>query len=77
MKEIEILPKLYDLILWYAPKISLYPKKYKYTIGDRITTLQLEILESIIDAKYSENKKKTHFLRKTNINIEKLRFIIP
>lgn len=76
MNEISILPKLYDLILWYAPKISLYPKKYKYTLGDRITTIQLDILESIIDAKYTSGKKKGHFLRRTNLNIEKLRFMV-
>ena len=76
MKEIEILPLLYDLILWFSPKISLFSKKYKYTIGDRITNIQLDILENIIEAKYTSGKKKSHFLRKTNLNIEKLRFLV-
>lgn len=75
-KEIEILPKLYDLILWYSQKISKYPKKYKYTIGDRITNCKLDILEKIIEAKYNERKKKSHFLRQANITIEKLRFLV-
>ena len=33
-KEIAVLPLVYDLILWYAQKISQYPKKYKYTPGE-------------------------------------------
>ena len=74
-KEIAVLPLLYDLILWYAPKISQYPKKYKYTLGDRITNIMLDILESIIEAKYG-SKKKGHFLRRANLDLEKLRFLV-
>lgn len=76
MKEIKVLPALYDLILWFAPKISNYPKKYKYTLGDRITDRQLSILEIIIEAKYTGGRKKSHFLRKINLNIEQLRFLV-
>lgn len=75
MNEVKILPALYDFIVWFSPKLSNYPKKYKYTLGDRILSLQLEILESIIDAKYSSSKK-SHFLRKANLQLEKLRFLI-
>ena len=75
MKEIPILPRLYDLILWFSPKISQFRKKYKYALGDRITNCFLDILELIIEAKYS-SKKKDHFLRKANLNLEKLRFLI-
>lgn len=75
-KEIKILPLVYDMILWYAPKISQYPKKYKFTIGERITSTQLVILERIIEAKYSTAGKKKHFLRQANLNLEKLRFLV-
>ena len=64
-KQVAVLPKLYDLILWYAPKISNYTKKYKYTLGGRITNSMLNILETIIEAKYSSNKLiiPSNFLR--------------
>ena len=75
MEEIKILPVLYDFILWYSPKISGYSRKYKYTLGDRITSLMLDILEFIIEAKYGA-KKKAHFLRRTNLSLEKLRFLV-
>ena len=74
-KEIAVLPLIYDLVLWYAPKINLYPKKYKYTLGDRITNTMLTILESVIEAKYS-SRKKSHFLRRANSDLEKLRFLV-
>ena len=76
MQEIQILPKLYDLILWFSQKISLYPRKFKYSLGDRITNLQLDILESVIEAKYTDGKRKSHYLRRTNLDLEKLRFMV-
>jgi hypothetical protein len=72
--EITILPKLYDLLLWYSGKFSRYPRKYKYIIGERIFSLMLDILEKIIEAKYG--KTKTSFLKNVNLSLEKLRFLI-
>jgi len=40
-KELTIMPRVYDLILWYCKKITYYPKKYKYNLGERITDLFL------------------------------------
>lgn len=73
-KESPVLPLIYDLILWYSPKISAYPKKYKFTLGDKITNTMLDILEAVIEAKYS-SKKKGYFLRWANLDLEKLRFM--
>lgn len=74
--EIKILPMVYDSILWMAPKIVNYPKKYKFSIGDRIINTQLELIDQIIDAKYATSGKKKHFLRKANLLLEKLRYLI-
>ena len=52
-REIKVLPLIYDLLLWYAPKIGQYPKSYKFTIGQRITDGMLHILEVVIEAKSS------------------------
>lgn len=74
MQEVTILPKLYDLILWYSHKTVNYPKTYKYNLGERVNCLFFDILENIIEAQYN-TKKKSYFLRNANINLEKLRFM--
>jgi len=74
-KEIRVLPLIYDLLLWYAPKLGQYPKSYKFTLGQRVTDGMLNILEAVIEAKYAA-KKKAHFLRRANLELEKLRFLI-
>jgi hypothetical protein len=75
MKEIPVLPLLYDFIVWYTAKISQYPKKYKYSIGERILNVLLDILEALIEARFSSGKK-AHFLRRANLGLEKLRFLL-
>lgn len=73
--DITVLPVLYDLIVWFSDKISSYPKKFKYSLGERIFNTLLDILERLIEARYS-GKKKSHFLRQANILIEKLRYLV-
>ncbi|MBM4055982.1 MAG: diversity-generating retroelement protein Avd [Planctomycetes bacterium] len=73
--DITVLPLLYDFIVWFSGKIGAYPKKYNYSLGERVINTLLDILERLIEARYS-GKKKSHFLRQSNILIEKLRYLI-
>jgi hypothetical protein len=73
--EVAVLPLLYDLILWFSRKISAFPKKFKFTLGDRITLTQLDILDQLIEARFNR-KRRGHYLRQANINIEKLRYLV-
>jgi hypothetical protein len=41
---VEVIPLLYDFILWMAPKLAHYPKIHRFTLGDRIMTVLLEVL---------------------------------
>ena len=73
--DVTVLPVLYDLIVWFSGKISAYPKKFKYSLGERIFNTLLDILERLIEARYS-SKKKSHFLRQANILLEKFRYLV-
>ena len=33
---VEVIPLLYDLILWMAPKLAHYPKIHRFTLEERI-----------------------------------------
>lgn len=74
-KTVTVVPLLYDLFVWYAQKLSQYPKKFKYNLGERIISCYLDVLDAIIEAQYSKGKK-SHFLRKANVTLEKLRFLV-
>lgn len=72
--EILAVTKLYDIILWLLPQVEKFPRDYKFTIGDRLINNLLDSLETIIEAAYT--KDKTYLLRKLNLQLEKLRYMI-
>ena len=64
----------YRFLAWLAPTIEKFPKSHKFTVGDRIETIALDVLEALIEATYT--KERTRHLRQANLGIEKLRFLL-
>ena len=73
-KELNVITKTYDLILWIFERVSKFPKNKQYSIGSRIEEKILSILESLIKANYTRDK--IDILSNTNIGIEQLRYLI-
>ena len=51
-----------------------FPRSHKFTLGDRIETIALNVLEALIEATYTRDRAEA--LRRANLGIEKLRFLI-
>jgi hypothetical protein len=45
--------------------IENFPKSHKFTIGDRIQMIALDVLEALIEATYT--KERTQHLRRANL----------
>ena len=43
----------YRFLAWLVPTIEKFPKSHKFTIGDRIETIALDVLEALIEATYT------------------------
>jgi hypothetical protein len=56
MEELPIIQKTYDLIKWYVPILHRLPKTHKFTLGDRIINQLYDLLESLIIARYANEK---------------------
>jgi len=69
-----VVEKHYQLILWLLPKMANFPKDQRFLLADRIEIMLLDILELLIEAVYSKSKKE--ILRKANLRLEQLRFMI-
>jgi len=69
-----IVTKVYDLLLWMLPKLAKFPKNERYLLGQRIENMLLDILEILIEASFT--KEKLSLLRRANLNLEKLRFLV-
>lgn len=74
LKDLQIFQKMYDFMLWLYPAIKKFPKNEKYIMGERIEKTALNVMDGIITSNCEFNKKET--LRRTNVELEKLRIFI-
>ena len=64
----------YRFILWLVPTLDRFPRAQRFLLGDRIQSVALEVLESLIDATYTRRRQPP--LARANLGIEKLRFLL-
>ena len=64
----------YQFLLWLLPTVEKFPRSHKFTVGDRIESMALNVLEALIEATYTRDRAEA--LRRGNLGIEKLRFLI-
>tara|TARA_B100000315_G_C14320344_1_gene470476 strand:- start:233 stop:619 length:387 start_codon:yes stop_codon:yes gene_type:complete len=74
MSELPAIAKSYDITNWLLNKVESFPRNKKFTLGDRIVNLTLDIMEALIEAAYSPDK--TSILKQANLRLEKLRYLI-
>jgi hypothetical protein len=68
-----VLEKTYQFLLWLIPTLEKFPKSQKFLLGDRIETLAIDVLESLVEATYSKSPQA--YLVACNMRLEKLRFL--
>lgn len=71
MEELPIIQKTYDLIKWYVPILNRLPKEHKFTLGEKMILRLYELLEIMIEARFS--KDKLSHLESQNRSLEVLR----
>ncbi len=64
----------YDFTRWLLNKTEKFPKKIRFSLSNRIDNLALDIMEGIIEARYSREKKDV--LRRVDLNIQKLQVLL-
>ena len=62
----------FQFLMWLVPAIEKFPRTQKFLLGDRIQTTALDVLECLIEATYTRDRKGQ--LARANLGIEKLRF---
>ena len=69
-----VITKTADFIRWFLPKAEKMPRNFKFLFGDRIVKIQIDLMESLIEAYYG--KEKLRPLTAANLQIEKLRQLL-
>jgi hypothetical protein len=71
-EELIVITKTYDLILWSCNHTSRFPRQHRFVLGERLERTLYELLETLIQAKYSHDRLT--LLNEANLTLEILRF---
>ena len=69
-----VITKIRDLMTWLLERIAGFPRTHRTVLGTRIGNLVLDVLEKLLEAAYSGEKKE--LLRRANLDFEKLRHLL-
>lgn len=61
------------LLEWMIPLLDKFPRIRRFTLGERIESRLLIVLECLIDAAYSGGAAKQQMLRRANLKLETVR----
>lgn len=72
-KELKILTKHYEFILWAYPVISNIPTKQRFVLGQQLQNSMIEVLKGIVEANALRDKKDA--LQKVSVELEKTKYL--
>ena len=74
MKDLVILQKIYDFMIYFFPIVDRFPKREKFVLCSQIKNCVLDIAKEIVRANKSRNKKP--ILYELDVKLEELRLLI-
>ena len=73
-EEPAIFTRWMQFLEWLLPTTEKFPKRVRFTFADRINNLALDIVEDLVEARYSRDKRL--LLQRLNLRLEKLRILL-
>lgn len=70
----QVVAKAYDFMLWLLPKVERFPRSYRFTVGDRLSSNGLDLLVLLVEAAYTRNKGE--LLAQANRKINSTRYLL-
>ncbi len=65
----------HDLLAWVIPQLDKFPRVRRFTLGERIESGLLDVLERLIEAAYSRGQAKSAALRAANLRLDVVRHL--
>ena len=65
--------RCHELLLWLIPQLDKFPRVRRFTLGERLETGLLEVLELLVEAAYS--RSKAAMLKRANLRLEVVRHL--
>ena len=65
----------HDLLAWVIPQLDKFPRVRRFTLGERIESRLLDVLERLLEAAYSSGQTKIDALRAANLRLGVVRHL--
>lgn len=65
----------HDLLAWIIPQLDTFPRARRFTLGERIESGLLYVLERLIEAAYSSGQAKAAALHTANLRLDVVRHL--
>ena len=72
--ELPVFVKWIEFLEWLLPTTAKFPHKARFTFATRIDNLALDLVEDLVEARYTREKQAT--LARANVRLEKLRVLL-
>jgi len=53
----QVVESCHQLLLWIIPHLNKFPREHRFTLGERLESALIEVLELLVDAAYSSDKR--------------------
>ena len=63
----------HEILRWLIPQLDKFPRARRFTLGDRLESVLLDVLELLVEAAYSRTKQPV--LRRANLRLEVVRHL--
>ena len=73
---LSLIQKLVKIYKLWQEYLRDFPKTSRYTLGQKIDALFLEVVENILKAGYSNKAEKQIFLKRTSVKLDLLKFFL-
>lgn len=72
--DLPVFVKWVEFLKWLLPTTEKFPKRVRFTFSSRIDNLALDIVEDLVEARYT--KRKAERLKAVNLKLERLRVLL-
>ena len=63
----------HNLLIWLIPLLDNFPRNRRFTLGERLESGLIEILELLVEAAYTRNKREV--LKRANLRLAVVRHL--
>ena len=73
-EDLPVFVRWVEFVKWLLPTTEKFPKRVRFTFTSRIDNLALDVVENLVEARYTRNK--TEGLNAINLKLERLRVLL-